>query len=116
METILSLRIFLSHFRGLACFAIVCGCSMRRIHPHHNSTRPHQGGLVMQHTQPILYRIAVTGLIAALGAAAIARAEPGPTNKQIAFAQQVSDLLLNELVAALFTEFDETTPDNVEHG
>ena len=71
----------------------------------------------MQHTQPVLYRIAVTGLIAALGAAAIARAEPGqPTNKQIAFAQQVSDLMLNELVAALFTEFDETTPDNVEHG
>jgi len=28
----------------------------------------------------------------------------------------VSDLLLNELVAALFQEFDETTPHNVEHG
>jgi hypothetical protein len=28
----------------------------------------------------------------------------------------VSDLLLNELVAALFKEFDETTPQNVEQG
>ena len=28
----------------------------------------------------------------------------------VAFAQHVSDLLLNELVAALFQEFDETTP------
>jgi len=28
----------------------------------------------------------------------------------------VSDLLVNELVAALFTEFDETTPQNVPHG
>jgi hypothetical protein len=39
-----------------------------------------------------------------------------PTTAQIAFAQQVSDLLLNELVAALFQEFGETTPANVEHG
>ena len=39
-----------------------------------------------------------------------------PTTRQVAFAQQVSDLMLNELVAALFKEFDETTPQNVEHG
>src|SRR6185369_10179023 len=38
------------------------------------------------------------------------------TTRQVAFAQQVSDLMLNELVAALFKEFDETTPQNVEHG
>src|SRR5215475_9305024 len=39
-----------------------------------------------------------------------------PSNTQIAFAQKVSDLMLNELVAALFQEFNETTPENVEHG
>ena len=35
---------------------------------------------------------------------------------QVASAQQVSDLMVNELVAALFKECDETTPQNVEHG
>jgi hypothetical protein len=39
-----------------------------------------------------------------------------PSNTQIAFAQKVSDLMLNELLAALFKEFDETTPQNVDHG
>ena len=39
-----------------------------------------------------------------------------PSSEQIAFAQQVSDLMKNELVAALFREFNETIPDNVEQG
>jgi hypothetical protein len=39
-----------------------------------------------------------------------------PTPSEVAFAELTSDLMLNELVAALFTEFDETTPDNVPHG
>ena len=39
-----------------------------------------------------------------------------PSSTQIAFAQKVSDLMLNELLAALFKEFDETTPQNVDHG
>ena len=39
-----------------------------------------------------------------------------PSDGEIAFASQVSDLLLNELVAALFQEFQETTPENVERG
>ena len=39
-----------------------------------------------------------------------------PSSSEIAFAQQVSGLLVNEIVAALFTEFDETTPANVPHG
>ena len=43
-------------------------------------------------------------------------ADTAPTDAQIAFAQQVSDLLRNELVAALFQEFNETTPANVEQG
>jgi len=72
----------------------------------------------MRQKNPVLFGIVVTGLIAGLGVAAIARAsddEP-PSSEQIAFAQQVSDLMLNEVVAALFTEFDETTPQNVQHG
>ena len=39
-----------------------------------------------------------------------------PSNEQVAFAKQVSDLMFNEILAALFTEFDETTPPNVAHG
>jgi len=39
-----------------------------------------------------------------------------PSDEQIAFAKEVYSLMFNELVAALFTEFDETTPANVEHG
>src|SRR5262249_39792239 len=39
-----------------------------------------------------------------------------PSAARIAFASEVSDLMVNELVAALLTEFNETTPENVEHG
>ena len=39
-----------------------------------------------------------------------------PSAAQIASAQKVSDLMLNELLAALFQEFNETTPDNVDEG
>jgi hypothetical protein len=39
-----------------------------------------------------------------------------PSSEQVAFAQRTSDLLLNELLAALFQEFNETTPHNVEEG
>ena len=72
----------------------------------------------MRQRHRVLYGIAVTGLIAALGVATIASASDDgpPTSGQIAFATEVSDLMLNELVAALFQEFDETTPANVEHG
>jgi len=56
-------------------------------------------------------------LIAWLSVASTVKAAGGPpTNDQIAFAQQVSDLMLNELLAALFQEFDETTAANVAHG
>ncbi len=66
----------------------------------------------------IVYGIAVIGLVTALGGAVIVRANQGapPADSEVAFARQVSDLLLNELVAALFQEFGETTPQNVEHG
>jgi hypothetical protein len=66
----------------------------------------------------LLFGIAAAGLVAGLGAAAVARGNDDgpPSAAQVAFGQEVSDLMVNELVAALFQEFDETTPDNVEHG
>ncbi len=39
-----------------------------------------------------------------------------PSEAAVAFAKKSSDLMLNELLAALFQEFNETTPANVEHG
>lgn len=39
-----------------------------------------------------------------------------PSSESVAFAQRTSDLMLNELLAALFQEFNETTVDNVEEG
>jgi len=72
----------------------------------------------MVRKRPALFGVLVTGCIAALGLAVIAHANDDnpPSSTQVAFAQKVSDLMLNELVAALFQEFDETTPDNVPHG
>lgn len=67
----------------------------------------------------VLSAIAVTVLVVALGLTTIASTQDNdrpPSSSQIAFAKQVSDLMLNELLAALFKEFDETTPDNVAHG
>jgi hypothetical protein len=66
----------------------------------------------------VLFGVVITGCIAALGVAVMARAshDDTPSSRQITFAQDVSNLMVNELVAALFTEFDETTAENVEHG
>ena len=54
--------------------------------------------------------------VGALGAKVLARQADKPTPEAVSFATQVSDLMVNELVSALFTEFDETTPQNVPHG
>jgi hypothetical protein len=72
----------------------------------------------MIRTRSTAVGIAVTTLVAALGLAAVVHAHDDrpPSAKRIAFASEVSDLMVNELVAALFQEFNETTPDNVEHG
>jgi hypothetical protein len=57
------------------------------------------------------YSIAGIALAIALGGAVITRAQSGPpSDSAVAFAAEVSDLLHNELVAALFQEFNETTP------
>ena len=68
--------------------------------------------------RPVLVAVFISGCFAVLGLAAIAyaRDDETPSRRQIAFAQDVSDLLVNEVVAALFQEFNETTPQNVEHG
>lgn len=60
----------------------------------------------------------ITAWIAVLGFTVAARAhhDDPPSPGRVAFAKQVSDLMLNELVAALFKEFDETTAQNVPHG
>jgi hypothetical protein len=67
---------------------------------------------------PVLVGAVLAGCIAAFGLAVIASAthDERPSTGQVAFAQEVSDLLVNEVVAALFQEFNETTPQNVEHG
>ena len=73
----------------------------------------------MTQKHPFLIGAVITACLSALGVAAIASANNDhqrPSSRQIAFAQEVSNLMVNELVAALFTEFNETTPDNVEHG
>ena len=64
----------------------------------------------------LAWRVVFVGLITVLAVVPIASADRRPSEDQIAFAGRVSDLMLNELVAALFQEFDETTPDNVAEG
>ena len=58
----------------------------------------------------VLFALTLTGANLATAA------DPPPSDEQIAFAQGVYGLMLNELVAALFQEFNETTVDNVEQG
>jgi hypothetical protein len=60
--------------------------------------------------------VTFTGLLGGASMGASQGQRHRPSDEDVAFAQKVSDLLLNELVSALFTEFDETTPENVEHG
>jgi hypothetical protein len=74
----------------------------------------------MTQKRPVLFAMLVAGCLVALGGATVVVSahddDEAPSRRQVAFAQEVSDLMVNELVAALFTEFDETTPANVEHG
>ena len=72
----------------------------------------------MARKQPVLFGILIVGCVAALGLAGVVYAhdDDTPSSGQIAFAADVSNLLVNEVVAALFQEFNETTPENVEHG
>src|SRR5262249_19073588 len=60
--------------------------------------------------------IALAVLLSVAGLTGLGYTYDSPSNEEVAFAQKTSDLMLNELLAALFQEFNETTPDNVEHG
>jgi hypothetical protein len=72
----------------------------------------------MRERYRVATRLAVACCLATVGTVVIAYAndDDRPTRGQIAFAQEVSGLMVNEIVAALFQEFNETTPDNIEHG
>lgn len=60
--------------------------------------------------------IALAAMLAVPCVVGFGHADNSPSNEEVAFAQRTSDLLLNELLAALFQEFNETTPNNVEEG
>jgi hypothetical protein len=60
--------------------------------------------------------IALVVLLTAVGVAGFGRTDNPPSNEERAFAEKTSELFHNELIAALFQEFNETTPENVEHG
>src|SRR5436190_21241344 len=71
----------------------------------------------MVRKHPLLFGIVTACCLASLSFAGVVSAhDESPSPKKIAFAQEVSDLMVNELVAALFQEFNETTPENVPHG
>ncbi len=72
----------------------------------------------MKHSKPLAAVVlcaAVCGGLSGSASAGGASHSP-PSSEEVAFAEQTSNLLLNELLAALFTEFDETTPENVPNG
>jgi hypothetical protein len=60
--------------------------------------------------------ICVVLLLTVAGIAVFGRANNSPSQEEIAFAKTTSDLLTNEVFAALLKEFGETTPENVEQG
>ncbi|MGA9773921.1 MAG: hypothetical protein WBV94_33125 [Blastocatellia bacterium] len=55
-------------------------------------------------------------LLTFVGVVGFGRPDSPPSNEERAFAEKTSKLLHNELIAALFQEFNETTPENVEQG
>jgi len=60
--------------------------------------------------------IAVVLLLAAVAVAGLGRVDHFPSYEERAAAEKTGLLLHNELFAALITEFNETTVDNVEEG
>ena len=60
--------------------------------------------------------VALAVMLAVAGVSSLGHTDNPPSNEEVAFAQRTSDLMVNELVAALFQEFNETNPDNVEEG
>lgn len=60
--------------------------------------------------------IALVVLLTLVGVAGFGRTDNPPSNEEKEFAERTSNLLHNELFAALLQEFGETTPENVEEG
>ena len=60
--------------------------------------------------------IGLAVMLALVGVVGFGRNDDSPSNEEVAFAKDTADLLQRELVAALFQEFNETTPDNAEKG
>lgn len=65
----------------------------------------------------VAYGLLMTGLFTGFGLPAIAHDDDHPPSEaQVEFAKETSELLLATLFAALLQEFAETTVDNVEQG
>jgi hypothetical protein len=60
--------------------------------------------------------VALAVLLTVVALTGLGYTSDSPSNEAVALAQRTSDLMLNELLAALFQEFNETTPANVEEG
>lgn len=68
------------------------------------------------HIMKIKRVIALIALFTVAGLSSLGYANNHPSDEAVTFARTTSDLMLNELKAALFQEFNETTLENVEHG
>jgi hypothetical protein len=60
--------------------------------------------------------VAALVLLTLAGAVVFGRNDNSPTTQEVEDAKKTSNLLHNELFAALIQEFNETEPGNVEHG
>lgn len=60
--------------------------------------------------------IGLVVLLTLVGVASFGRTDNPPSNEEKEFARKTTELFHNELIAALFQEFNETTPANVEQG
>lgn len=55
-------------------------------------------------------------LLTVVGAVSFGRTDNPPSNEEKEFARKTGELFHNELIAALFAEFNETTAENAEQG
>ena len=60
--------------------------------------------------------ITLVTLLTIVGAVGFGRTDNPPSNEEVASAKQTDEFLHNELIAALFQEFNETTAENAEQG
>lgn len=68
------------------------------------------------HMMKIKRVIALATLLAVVCLTGLGYANNYPSTESVEFAKTINALMLNELKAALFQEFNETTTENVEHG